>query len=382
MDRLLPAAGAARSRGARARGRARRLRRERAQRRLGVGPLAGRGRHPRPAPRAHRHPGPPRRAARHRRRGRPGRRRGRVRLAASSRAGRWSWRAPPRRRPGPGSPPRTRRRGTTARSGWMPPPPASGSTSPERVERPSRRTAPGCTRAGWSTGWPPPCGGSVAASSRERRWRAPPTGSWCSPTATGSRPAHVVVATEGWTGTLAGLTRRVAPVYSLMVATEPIDDDRWSRIGLAGREVFADHGHVVIYGQRTDDGRIAFGGRGAPYHWGIDDPTRVRRGAGGLRRPALDAARPAPPARRRRVHARLGRPARHRPRLAPVGHLGPGDPHRTGGRLRRRRRGGEQPGRAHAGRPGARSRPRRSPPCRGSGTARRAGSTSPCAGWA
>jgi glycine/D-amino acid oxidase-like deaminating enzyme len=80
--------------------------------------------------------------------------------------------------------------------------------------------------------------------------------------------ATVVVATEGWTETLPGLSRRVAPVYSLMVATEPIDEGRWSRVGLAGREVFADHGHVVIYGQRTDDGRIAFGGRGAPYHWG------------------------------------------------------------------------------------------------------------------
>jgi glycine/D-amino acid oxidase-like deaminating enzyme len=82
--------------------------------------------------------------------------------------------------------------------------------------------------------------------------------------------ANVVVATEGWTGTLSGMSRRVAPVYSLMVATEPIDDERWARIGLAGREVFADHGHVVIYGQRTDDGRIAFGGRGAPYHWGSE----------------------------------------------------------------------------------------------------------------
>ncbi len=78
----------------------------------------------------------------------------------------------------------------------------------------------------------------------------------------------VVHATEGWTGTLSGMSRRVVPVYSLMVATEVIDDDRWERIGLAGREVFSDHGHVVIYGQRTDDGRIAFGGRGAPYHWG------------------------------------------------------------------------------------------------------------------
>ncbi len=82
--------------------------------------------------------------------------------------------------------------------------------------------------------------------------------------------ANVVVATEGWTGTLPGFARRMAPVYSLMVATEPIDDERWARIGLSGREVFADHGHVVIYGQRTDDGRIAFGGRGAPYHWGSE----------------------------------------------------------------------------------------------------------------
>ena len=77
----------------------------------------------------------------------------------------------------------------------------------------------------------------------------------------------VIHATEGWSGTVSGQGRRVVPVYSLMVATEVIDDARWARIGLAGREVFSDHGHVVIYGQRTDDGRIAFGGRGAPYHW-------------------------------------------------------------------------------------------------------------------
>jgi glycine/D-amino acid oxidase-like deaminating enzyme len=78
----------------------------------------------------------------------------------------------------------------------------------------------------------------------------------------------LVVATEGWTGGLPGLERQVVPVYSLMVATEPLTAEQWARVGLTGREVFADHGHVVIYGQRTDDGRIAFGGRGAPYHWG------------------------------------------------------------------------------------------------------------------
>lgn len=40
-----------------------------------------------------------------------------------------------------------------------------------------------------------------------------------------------------------------------------------SGIGLDGRPTFSDHRHLVIYGQRTADGRLAFGGRGAPYHF-------------------------------------------------------------------------------------------------------------------
>jgi glycine/D-amino acid oxidase-like deaminating enzyme len=79
---------------------------------------------------------------------------------------------------------------------------------------------------------------------------------------------HVIRATEAWTARLPGRRRSVAPVYSLMVATEPLTAAQWSDIGLAAREVFADHRHVIIYGQRTVDDRIAFGGRGAPYHWG------------------------------------------------------------------------------------------------------------------
>ena len=38
--------------------------------------------------------------------------------------------------------------------------------------------------------------------------------------------------------------------------------------GLGERATFADHRHMIIYGQRTADDRIAFGGRGAPYHYG------------------------------------------------------------------------------------------------------------------
>jgi glycine/D-amino acid oxidase-like deaminating enzyme len=85
---------------------------------------------------------------------------------------------------------------------------------------------------------------------------------------------HVLRATEAWTATLPAHRRTVAPVYSLMVATEPLGEDQWSGIGLADCETFSDHRHVIVYGQRTVDGRLAFGGRGAPYHFG----SRVRPG--------------------------------------------------------------------------------------------------------
>jgi glycine/D-amino acid oxidase-like deaminating enzyme len=79
--------------------------------------------------------------------------------------------------------------------------------------------------------------------------------------------AHVVLATEGYTPTLTGRRRAIAPVYSLMTATEPLPAGMWDQIGLQTRPTFADNRHLVVYGQRTRDGRIAFGGRGAPYHY-------------------------------------------------------------------------------------------------------------------
>lgn len=83
-----------------------------------------------------------------------------------------------------------------------------------------------------------------------------------------ARGRHVIRATEAYTARLPRLRRRVAPVYSLLVATEPLPESVWATVGLAGREVFADHRHVVVYGQRSVDNRLVFGGRGAPYHLG------------------------------------------------------------------------------------------------------------------
>ena len=80
------------------------------------------------------------------------------------------------------------------------------------------------------------------------------------------RAPYVVRATEGFTPMLPGLARAVVPVYSLIIASEPLPSAVWDEIGLAQRETFSDHRHLVIYGQRTADDRLVFGGRGAPYH--------------------------------------------------------------------------------------------------------------------
>jgi glycine/D-amino acid oxidase-like deaminating enzyme len=81
------------------------------------------------------------------------------------------------------------------------------------------------------------------------------------------RAEVVVRATEGYTARLPGLRRTLAPIYSLMIATEPLPASFWDAVGWSSRATFNDARHTIIYGQRTADGRIAFGGRGAPYHF-------------------------------------------------------------------------------------------------------------------
>jgi glycine/D-amino acid oxidase-like deaminating enzyme len=78
----------------------------------------------------------------------------------------------------------------------------------------------------------------------------------------------VVRATEAFTPELPGFERTVVPIYSLMIGTEPLPDSFWDEVGWSGREVFGDFRFLIFYAMRTDDGRIAIGGRGAPYHFG------------------------------------------------------------------------------------------------------------------
>jgi glycine/D-amino acid oxidase-like deaminating enzyme len=105
------------------------------------------------------------------------------------------------------------------------------------------------------------------------------------------RAEYVVRATEGYTAALPGHRRTVAPIYSLVVATEPLPDRLWDEVGLADKPTFSDERHLIIYGQRTADGRIVFGGRGAPYHFASSispDYDRAERVFRGLRTTLTD----------------------------------------------------------------------------------------------
>jgi glycine/D-amino acid oxidase-like deaminating enzyme len=79
------------------------------------------------------------------------------------------------------------------------------------------------------------------------------------------RAEVVVQATESYSVQLPGQARRFLPLYSLMIATEPLPDEAWADLGWTDGVMVSDMRHLFFYAQRTRDGRIALGGRGAPY---------------------------------------------------------------------------------------------------------------------
>jgi glycine/D-amino acid oxidase-like deaminating enzyme len=82
------------------------------------------------------------------------------------------------------------------------------------------------------------------------------------------RANTVVLAGEGYLTRLRALHRQLVPVYSLIVLTEPLSSETWRAIGWQARECMSSFRLTIDYLSRTADGRILFGGRGAPYHFG------------------------------------------------------------------------------------------------------------------
>jgi len=78
-----------------------------------------------------------------------------------------------------------------------------------------------------------------------------------------------VVAVEGFSYELREQRRRVLPLQSRIIATEPLSDAQWQDIGLENREVFCDASPVITYGQRSVDNRLVFGARGSYRYGGV-----------------------------------------------------------------------------------------------------------------
>lgn len=69
----------------------------------------------------------------------------------------------------------------------------------------------------------------------------------------------VVLAGEAYLAEQPKMRRRILPITSHIVLTEPLSDDVWSEIGWERREVVGGFGSEGAYLNHTADGRIAFG---------------------------------------------------------------------------------------------------------------------------
>ena len=90
----------------------------------------------------------------------------------------------------------------------------------------------------------------------------------------------VLLATDGYTnGAAPDLRKRLVPVGSYIIATEPLGQERASRLLPKGRVAF-DSKHFLYYFRLTSDCRLLFGGRG---EFSTPSAASTRRAASALR---------------------------------------------------------------------------------------------------
>lgn len=82
------------------------------------------------------------------------------------------------------------------------------------------------------------------------------------------RAERIVVATEAFTVQQPGEGRRYLPLASTMIATAPLPAEVRAQLGWRDGQAVGDAHHLFFYAQLTREGRIAIGGRGAPYRLG------------------------------------------------------------------------------------------------------------------
>ena len=80
----------------------------------------------------------------------------------------------------------------------------------------------------------------------------------------------VICCTEGYSNQVL-YDNKVIPVNSSIIMTKPLPDEFWQQFGWQNNELLGDLAHLYVYAQKTRDGRILFGGRGAPYQYNSVD---------------------------------------------------------------------------------------------------------------
>lgn len=94
-------------------------------------------------------------------------------------------------------------------------------------------------------------------------------------TASGIIHAKIILrATEAYSCRLPGLRRSIIPMRSNAIATEPLTQEQWERIGWRGAEGIYGGANLPFFASQTADGRIVVAGRGFPYRFasrGDDD---------------------------------------------------------------------------------------------------------------
>jgi glycine/D-amino acid oxidase-like deaminating enzyme len=78
------------------------------------------------------------------------------------------------------------------------------------------------------------------------------------------RARSLVLATNAWTPSLGFFRRGLLPLHSHVLATEPLSDERWARLGWGRWDGFTDDLDRIAYACRTPGGRLLFGGGGNP----------------------------------------------------------------------------------------------------------------------
>lgn len=89
------------------------------------------------------------------------------------------------------------------------------------------------------------------------------------------RTRAIVLATNGYTPRLGYFRSAIVPLHSHIVATAPLDEEAWARLGWRAWSGFADDLDRIAYAARMADGRLLFGGgSNAAYDYGYGGRTR------------------------------------------------------------------------------------------------------------